>query len=83
MYKLKGVTDDQTVMQINSGIFAGRVFPAKPASGKAEIVRFLAAQSFATILVGDCVKKLPFCAMQLAPGRGLVYTGDLPQPSKY
>lgn len=37
-YKLKGVTDDQTVMQINSAQFSGRAFPAKPASGKAEIV---------------------------------------------
>lgn len=38
-YKLKGVADNQTVLQINSAVFTNRDFPAKPASGKAEIVR--------------------------------------------
>lgn len=37
-YKLKGVADNQTVMQINSSTLTNRRFPSKPASGKAEIV---------------------------------------------
>jgi hypothetical protein len=38
-YKLKGVTGEQVVMQINSHTFAERVFPKKAASNKAELVR--------------------------------------------
>lgn len=37
-YKLKGVTGEQVVMQINSHTFAERVFPKKAASSKAELI---------------------------------------------
>ena len=38
MYKLKGVTDIQDVVQINSANFSKRTFPMKAATGKAELV---------------------------------------------
>ena len=38
MYKLKGVTDIQDVVQINSVNFSKRTFPMKAATGKAELV---------------------------------------------
>jgi len=39
-YKLKGVTGEQTVMQINGLKFTNRSFPKKAASSKAEMVLF-------------------------------------------